>query len=185
MCYITDFHTVFYHFTSVPHHPCNRSDMCHHELLLFSDMNKPWKCTECFKASSPQWQNCMTAQDIENMASILSRYLYAKTIWGIVSASPRKPAPFVGVNASSRSDWGGRSDLFDWSATGLSDTVAKITATQHVQSRIKACTVNIPPRKQRLKSKFGYTSSHRQMGKFKSWCDLKWKEPGVSTYGCM
>lgn len=41
--------------------------------------------------------------------------------------------------------------------------MAKITATQHVQSRIKACVVNIsqsqkkPRDKQQLKSRFDYT----------------------------
>lgn len=45
----------------------------------------------------------------------------------------------------------------------MSDTVGKITATQHLQNRIKACTVNIhqtpqktPQGKLQLKSKFGY-----------------------------
>lgn len=37
----------------------------------------------------------------------------------------------------------GQLSLFDWSETGLSDTVTKITARQHMRSRIKACTVDI------------------------------------------
>lgn len=78
----------------------------------------------------------------------LSRYLYAKRIvvYCCCVLEPRlgnNLQPFVSVNASFLSKRGGRSGLFDRSVTGLSDTVAKISATQHVQSRIKACTVNI------------------------------------------
>lgn len=69
-------------------------------------------------------------------------------------------------------NWGRQSDWFDWSKTGLSDTVS----TQHVQSRIKACTVDIsqtpnPEKKATLiKSRFDYynSMSRRQMGKVKS-----------------
>ena len=74
----------------------------------------------------PTRQNCMTEQDNGRHRS-LCNFLSVNV---------------AGVNASYPPNWDGQSGLFDESEPEVSDTVAEITGTQHVQSKIKAFTVN-------------------------------------------
>lgn len=75
----------------------------------------------------------MTAQDTENMASVCSDNFMENKLLGIGASPQKQSVAFVSVNANFSPNWGGQSGLFDWSETGLSDTVAKITATQRVR----------------------------------------------------
>lgn len=50
---------------------------------------------------------------------------------------------FVTANANFSSNWVYLLSLFDWSETGVSDEVGNITATQLVESKIKAYNVSI------------------------------------------
>lgn len=95
--------------------------------------------------------------------------------WLGIAASPQKQSlAFVVLNASSLPNEGSQLGLFDWSETGLSDTVANITETQIVQKvESRPCTVNRcqiqkPWEKLQLKTWFDYTENHSE-----TWAKLK------------
>lgn len=139
MYYITDIHTLFlslYICVPPPLQQMNRTGLCHHERFLedsqihsHSDINALWTSVsdECLKMSIPQWQNCITAQ--WEYGFYMSQILHEKHCWVVKPHLWNDVVTSLSVNAHSSPKWGDLSGLFNWSETGLSDTVVKITAT--------------------------------------------------------